>query len=182
MNRKRPLLFVAVASAILLVDLSLFQANIFAFWWHAKHGFHREVHGVRFRVPLFYEQSDSSVMNEFSIYSLRTPIHTKSSSITVEFPPWDATGPSGLLSMDDASRIGLVPLREQGARFGDRTGSCAEYLRQKLVLNGPSGPKDLDPLYISCQFGEYVTTTFDGTRNAIPEFYAFMEAAQEVKH
>jgi hypothetical protein len=181
-KNKGPLLFVLIAAAIVLVDLSLFQVNISAFWWHVRHGFHREVHGVRFRIPLFYEESASSVMNEFSICTFRTPIHTKSSLITVAFPPWVARGPSGLLSTDDASRIGLAPLRERRARFGDRTGSCAEYLQQRLVLNGASGPKDLDFLYIRCQFGEDLTATFDGTRNAIPEFYAFMEAAEEVKH
>jgi hypothetical protein len=182
-KRGRSTLVVMVMAAIVTADLYLFQGNILAFAWHARNGFHREFNGVRFRVPLFYEENAGSVMNQFSILSLPSPAHRSSSSITVEFPPWSSSNPCKnspcIYSADVAQRLGLTRLGERTARLGNRSGNCIEYQYDALTL-GPR-PSNSQILWITCRLGKDLDVSFDGTRNAVPEFYAFLESASEVK-
>ncbi len=178
------MLMVVVVGAIGITDLYLFQGSLFVFAWHVRYGFHREYHGLMFRVPLFYEENAGSVLNQFSIMSLPSPVHRSSSSITVEFPPWSSAvscqpGPCRY-SEDDAARLGLTFLGERVAKLGSRSGNCIEYAANGVTLS-PRQPA-LQAVWIQCRLGKDLDVTFDGTRNAVPEFYAFLESASEVKH
>jgi hypothetical protein len=118
-------------------------------------------------------------MNTFSIDSFGSPIRRKSSSISIDFPPWSSNKPVLPLPDELAPSAGLGFLRQHSVQFGSRTGRCIEYVQQgDLTLSAIRA--DLQPVWITCQFGD-VSATFDGTRNAVPEFYEFLESAREVK-
>ena len=180
MKSKSVFLGVAFASLIAAAVLYLFQGNISAFSWHIRHGFHREVNGMRFVVPLFYEESDRPVANQFSISSIPSPIHKGYSSITVEFLPSSWKIPASLFTKDDAPTLGLTYLGARGAKIGSRSGNCIEYLQNQPVLS-PNGHHS-ERMGITCRFGEQLVVQFDGLRRTAPEFYSFMEDASEVNH
>jgi hypothetical protein len=178
-KKRKGLLFASILAAIVATDFYLFGLNIFAFGWHMRHGFHRETGGFRFKVPLFYQESDSVTMNQFSIDSFPSPIRSKSSSISMEFPPWSSNKPVLPLPDELAPSAGLGLLGQHSARLASRSGKCIEYMQQGgLTLSAIRA--ELQPVWITCQFGD-VSATFDGTRNAVPEFYEFLESAREVK-
>jgi hypothetical protein len=172
------LLFAGILALILITDFYLFGLSIFAFGWHVRHGFHREINGFRFKVPLFYQEGDNITMNTLSIYSYPSPIRRKFSTINVDFPPWSSNQPL-LASDEDARRIGLGLLGQHSARLASRTGKCIEYSQKGLATISPN-PADLRLIWITCKFGD-VNATFDGTPSAVPEFYGFLESADEVK-
>jgi hypothetical protein len=179
-KKRKGLLFAIIVGLVLITDFYLFGLSIAAFGWHLRHGFYREVGGLRFRVPWFYEESDNITVNALSIYSFPSPIHRKSSSISVQFPPGSQNKPLAALTDQQAQRIGLSYLGERSARLAIRAGKCIEYAEQ-VISKPPAGlPEHLQPTRITCQFGD-VDATFDGTRNAVPEFYGFLESAGEVK-
>ncbi|HWF06541.1 MAG TPA: hypothetical protein VHA06_22820 [Candidatus Angelobacter sp.] len=179
MKKRKGLLFAIVFGLVLITDFYLFGLSIAAFGWHLRHGFHREVYGFMFKVPLFYEESDHRTVNAISIYSFPSPIHRESSSISVQFPPGSAKKPLVALTEQQAQRIGLGFLGERSARLAGRTGKCIEYAQQETRTQSAI-LAHLQPMRITCQFGD-VDATFDGTRNAVPEFYEFLESAGEVK-
>jgi len=164
---------------VLLTDFYLFGLSIVAFGWHMRHGFHQEVHGFRFNVPLFYEEGDGVKANSFSIYSYACPLRKKSSSISIDFPPWSSDRTLTPMSRDNAQRMGLGLLGQRSARFANRTGKCIEYLQQGIPALS-LGHSEMELMWITCQFGD-VGAHFNGTRNAVPEFYQFLESAQEVQ-
>jgi len=176
-KKRKGLLFIVIFTLIVLVDLQLFGMSLLAFAWHVRHGFHREVHGIKFRVPLFYQESEDSTLNQFSIHAFPSDMHREDSAITVSFPPWTSEMALDPLSKEDAERMGLVLIAQRHAKLGNRSGSCAEYLQDDLDLGGRlSG---LGPTEIECRFHN-VEVRFTGSRNAVPEFYSFIESAKEV--
>jgi len=180
-KNRRLILNVLVASSVVMAMLFLFQTNIFAFAWHLRHGFYREFNGIRFAVPLFYQEAQGSTLNEFSIIANPSPIHKKHAFITVSFPPWTTDRPLRPMSPEDAGRIGMTLAGERDDRFGNRAGKCVEYTQNRMALDGQERPSGLQPIWITCRFGE-VDVDFDGSRNAVPEFYFLMESANEVKN
>jgi hypothetical protein len=178
-RKRKGLLFAVVLALVLLTDYYLVGLSIVAFGWHMRHGFHREVHGFRFNVPLFYEEGDGVKANSFSIYSYACPFRKKSSGINIDFPPWSSDKTLTPMSKDYAQRMGLGLLGQRSARFANRTGRCIEYLQQGVPTLS-LGRTNMEPTWITCQFGD-VSANFDGTHNAVPEFYQFLESAQEVK-
>jgi len=178
-RKRKGLLFAVILAQVLLTDFYLFGLSLVAFGWHMRHGFHREVHGFRFNVPLFYDEGDDVKANSFSIYSYASPLRKKSSGISIDFPPWSSNKTLMPMSEDIAQPIGLGLLGHRSARFANRTGRCIEYLHQGILALSP-GRTEMEPTWITCQFGD-VSANFDRTRNAVPEFYQFLESAQEVK-
>jgi hypothetical protein len=177
-RKRKQWFFVGILALILVTDFYIFGLSIITFIWHVRHGFHREINGFRFRVPLFYQEGDNITMNTLSIYSFPSPIHRKSSSISVDFPPWSSNQPL-VASDEDVRRNGLGLVGQRSARLGNRTGKCIEYSQQGIATMSPN-PADLRLIRIICKFGD-VEATFDGTRNAVPEFYGCLESADEVK-
>ena len=179
MKKRRGLLFAGILALVLVTDFYLFGLSIVAFGWHMRHGFHQEIHGFRFYVPLFYQESDRVKANSFFIYSYSCPLRRKSSAISIDFPPWSSDKVLTPMSKDNAQRMGLSLFDHRSARFANRTGMCIEYLQQGIPGLSP-GRSEMEPMWITCQFGD-VSAQFDGTHNAVPEFYQFLESAQEVK-
>jgi hypothetical protein len=72
------------------------------------------------------------------------------------------------------------------AHFAARAGKCVEHVsqdRRYVTVNDLriSFLADSAPTYIYCDFGDGWRAVFSGSLNARNEFYAFLEAAQEVK-
>jgi hypothetical protein len=178
--KRRGLLSAAVFGLIVITDIGLFGMNVFAFAWHVRHGFHREVNGTRFWVPLFYQERESPASNQFSINSYSSPVRREYSSITVEFPPWSSGKTISPMPREDAERMGLTQVARRSAKLGRRSGICIEYAQDGPALSGPS--LELLPRYIECRLGSELQVSFEGSRNAVPELYAFMESATEVNH
>jgi len=169
-----------VAAVILTTDYYLFQSNLLALAWHARHGFHVQFQGFEFRVPLFFERGQEEAFDELTLYSYRSPIHGRNAWVTVGFQPARPAAVLAPLSPDDAQRLGVSLIGQRRVRLADRQGNCIEYQRDELVLRD-RGPSNGDLVWITCQF-DNITANFDGTRNAAPEFYTILESARRIQN
>lgn len=179
MRNSRLIFNTLVLSTMAFVALCLIQANVFAFAWHLRYGFHREFNGIRFSVPLFYEETKGAAMNQFSILALPSPLHKSSSYISVSFRPWTADKPLQPLSRIEARAIGMRFSSERTASFASRSGKCVEYLENQMRLP-PYSNTSSGLLWITCRFGDEFEANFDGTQSAVQEFYDFIASAKEV--
>jgi hypothetical protein len=174
-KKSRVPLIAILFSLILLAGLYLFGMNWFAFAWHVRHGFHREVAGIRFSVPLFY-QEESASPNRLSITEYRSPVRSPHAFITVDrlpSPPKPALVP---LAKEEAETLGLIPMGQRNAILASQAGTCMEYSQDQLVLAGYS-IRTL--MYIECRFGNDLDVRFDGSQDSAPEFYSFIESARK---
>lgn len=177
MKKGRLAQFAILFSAIAFVDLYLFGMSCFAFAWHVRHGFHREMNGIKFSVPLFYQEERALDDNQLALVTYRSPIHSEHASITVDFLTKTSRQASLPIAGEDAESLGLVLKGQRNATLGSRAGTCLESVQSQLVLPGYSAPT---LMYIECRFGDELDVRFDGSQSAVPEFYSFIESAREV--
>lgn len=164
---------------LVVVAVWLLGANVFAFTWHGAHGFHREINGVRFYVPLLYREDDGSVYNEFSFYTYRSALFKKDGSITVSFQKQERGTPFGPMDPKSQQTLGVFLWRQRAVAFAEQPGNCFEYGINAVTLQPASaGP---DRVWIECRFARDVRASFDGSANAIPDFYGFLGAAELLK-
>jgi len=172
---------VAVVCTILLGDLFLFGQYLPPLLWHVWHGNSVAMHGVRFRVPLLYKGDGDLRINKVWMVAVQSRFRRKVAAITIDFRKRPA------LPADSAQ------LREIEEKFG----GMHRALSRKLVLAGHDGEcveyvpvsKDQgngavlrsDWYTIDCRFGDDMSASFSGTRNAVPDFYAVLQSGEAVK-
>lgn len=161
------------------VGVWLFGANIFALAWHASHGFHREMNGVRFHVPLLYQENDGSAYNQFSFYTWPSAFHHKDGSITVDFQKQPSKKPFQPLDERSQQALGMSLRGQRPAKLANQSGNCFEYRIDELTLI--PARHGSERVRIECRFADDVLASFNGSSNAVPEFYSFLNEAELVK-
>jgi hypothetical protein len=134
------------------------------------------VNGIRFLVPLFYQEESMLGENQLSIRAYSAQIHRKHAIITVDFLPKTANPVPVPTAREDAESLGLIPMRHRNAILANRPGTCMEYAKSELVLAGYTAPQ---LVYIECRFGQDLDVRFDGSQDSASEFYYFIESARE---
>ncbi len=175
---KRNTLICALA-LLLPVAVWLLGANLFALTWHASHGFHREMNGIRFYVPLLYREDDGSVYNEFSFYTYGSALFRKDGSITIGFPRQESG--TSFRPMDQKSQrmLGVSLLAQRSATLADQSGECFEYGIDVLTISATRHGSGR--VWIECRFRDDLRASFDRSSSAIPDFYDFLDRARLVQ-
>lgn len=167
------------ASAFLFpLGVWLFGANMFSLGWHATHGFHREINGVRFYVPLLYREDNGSVYNEFSFYTYRSALFSKEGSITIDFPKHESGMSSGPMYSKSQKMLGVFLVGQRAATLAGQPGNCFEYGLNETTLNLQLAPTRV---WIQCRFGPNMEASFNGSANAAPDLYKFLAAANRTR-
>ena len=160
------------------VAVNDFSTELSALAWHARHGFHTQIGGIRVQVPLAYEADDSSSISRM---------------------PGRLTGPGGLimfnfqktLSPEDMetrmkaaeaqlrqrsfkAQVQKVKLAERAATFAGRKGRCVEYGVDVVE------PR-LHSAEIDCSFDGDVSVQLIGSSNLRDDFYNIIQTAEPVK-
>jgi len=161
-----------------MLAIWLFGMSIFAFGWHLRHGFYHTANGLKFRVPLFYQETRTAETNQFSIQTFRSAISRKDASITVKFSSDLSDRSTEPPSYEEAKSIGMTLLERRTIEMSRRRGDCVVYGKNDLTLNRNPG---FSRLWITCRFGKNMETEFEGSAGAVPDFYSFLQTAKEVK-
>ena len=180
MKSKRAILIVALASTIVLADMYLFAGYIPSLVWHARHGNQVEMNGLRFRVPLLYEEDHSGRMNELSISTLGGPYQRKFGFVTIDVhrqAPAEPDSPEGVARL---ASFGLRKSAGARLRLADREGVCFTYVAITTGEDAPA-PAQIMAGSISCTFGNDLGVRLNGTPKAVPDFYAIIASAENVK-
>lgn len=167
------------ASAFLFpLGVWLFGANMFSLVWHATHGFHREINGVRFYVPLLYRENNGSVYDEFSFYTYRSALFSKEGSITIDFPKYASGMSSGPMNSKSQKMLGVFLVGQRTATMADQPGNCFEYGINEATLKPAIAPARV---WIQCRFEPNMEASFDGSANAAPDLYEFLAEANRTR-
>ena len=179
MKAKRAILIVALTGVIILADMYLFAGCVPALVWHARHGNHVEMNGVRFRVPLFYEEDHEDRANGLFITTLGGPYNQKFGFINIDFHRQSAVEPDSPEGVARLARLGLKKSAGPRLRLADREGVCFTYAATATGEGAPAAQVMAGS--ISCKFGNEMGATFHGTPNAVADFYAIIESAENIR-
>jgi hypothetical protein len=144
------------------------------FLWHWRHGFHADVHSIKFRIPLHYYVE---------------PVAADGTTIIVGHARNFSTDPArfhygaifiseGLMEPEDPRA--LLPPEGSFVRIGDRTlvlagvqGRCSEY--------EGSPERGRKTITIMCSFQNRLHVMFSGTPPAVPDFYDILGSARKIE-
>ncbi|HYX53390.1 MAG TPA: hypothetical protein VE783_08050 [Candidatus Limnocylindrales bacterium] len=149
-------------------------AESMALAWHVRHGFHVEMNGIRFKVPLLYYEDHGSNMLELSLSTIPGRLNKKEATIVVDFHRQRPLS-------EDKAEVGGARLQKWGmSRSGTRTiqmvgrtGSCTDFTGKSASI--PS------PYVVDCSFGDEMRIHFFGTENAVADFYSILQSAEVVR-
>jgi hypothetical protein len=167
---------------VLIFAADYFLAESMAIAWHVRHGFHAEMQGLRFKVPLLYDEDHGVNMLELSFHTLPGHLNGKMAFITVDFhkqPPVAAGSPPQDAQL---ARFGHKHSEPHPLRVAGRDGTCADRVPIPIAQDAPLTARVLaDTYFINCMFGDDLRIRFSGSKNAIPDFYSIMQSAEPVK-
>jgi hypothetical protein len=170
-------LILGLAAVILLADSALFNKEWPPLLWHVRHGRHVELNGIRFTVPMLFEEDHGALLDTLEFYQFPGRFSKKRSAITIQF---NKANPAPAVQ-DPFSK------EERTVHFGEKAGRCVQYVSQEgvrryVTVNNLelTGPADSAPTYIYCDFGDGWRASFSGSFNARDEFYAFLAGAKPV--
>jgi hypothetical protein len=173
------ILCVVVALLVLACSADYFLAESIAIAWHLRHGFDAEMRGLRFRVPLLYDENHGSNMLQLSIDTFPGHLNKKIAFITVDF---HRQTPSKLDSSDREARLARFGLKQSAVhplRMAGREGTCIDLVPIPGAENASLPARVYSGLYIiDCSFGEDLQIHFDGSPNALPDFYELVRSAE----
>jgi hypothetical protein len=135
-------------------------------------------------VPLFYAVDHRGEMNVLYIDRLPSRFSGKIALIRIDFhrqPPVMPDTPQG---EELLQQLGIRNFGRHKLRLADREGTCVDFIPI------PTGVKDdtlaaarvpSDFYNIQCTFGENLGVNFNGTQDAIADFYAIIKSGETVK-
>jgi hypothetical protein len=173
-----------LATVILLADLYLFGEYVRILSWHAWHGNRVEMNGLRFRVPLLYAEDHGDRMNVLSIDRFPSRFSSKLALIRIEFYRQIPVIPDAPQAAAVLQQFGVKKSGRHKLRLADREGTCIDYIPVPTSAKdgAPAGLRVPAGFYsIHCTFGEDLGANFDGTEDAIADFYAIIQSAETVK-
>ncbi|HET9364411.1 MAG TPA: hypothetical protein VFP71_05395 [Candidatus Angelobacter sp.] len=126
---------------------------------------HREINGIRFRVPPGYKTRNSSFPG---VFVFNQQEDNTSALIQVYFEHRASPEPGSDLTQEQIKSFGIRQTGKRKATLAGHDGACIEYSVSSLAQ-------------AECSFGSELHTSFIGTPSKIADFYAFMEAAQPMQ-
>ena len=167
-------------TALILVAVSLIikygYADLSAFAWHLRHGFHAELLGVRVPVPLSYEAEDPAGLPYLSLIKLPGILWHGADFIEIDFrglPSQDAQAATVAIVTKSGSTLKRTKTAERPAAFAGRQGACSEYdielVDPRLVFKS---------FEIYCHFDGNVSATFMGSPKREDDFYNIIRGAK----
>jgi hypothetical protein len=155
-----------IVTIILLVDMALFGPQMLAIVEELPHGFHLDIHGIRFHTPIFYVSSTSISYDQYDFMTMPSPTRQKDSMIVVDFQK-HMGGADKPFSPEMQKRMGLHMSGQRAVTLAGRTGNCFEYAGTLAEVN--------------CYFGADLRVNFFGSPNTVAEFYSFMGNAETLR-
>jgi hypothetical protein len=165
-KKRKGLLASVIFAVVVIADVFLFGPQIFATVWEARTGFHRDLHGIRFHVPLFYVSSDSTAYGQYDFATTPSPTRKKYAFITVDFQKQASEAPPRPMTTSALERLHERLTGQRTATLAGKSGTCFEYADEKNVVT------------IECYFDGGPRTWFMGTPNTLEDFYTFMNRAE----
>ncbi len=126
---------------------------------------HREINGIRFRVPPGYTTRDSRFPG---VFVFNWQADNALALIQVYFEHRASAEPGSDLTQEQIKSFGLHETGKRKATLAGHDGACIEYSLRALAQ-------------AECSFGTELHTSFVGTPTKITDFYSFMQAAQPVQ-
>jgi hypothetical protein len=126
---------------------------------------HREINGIRFRVPPGYSTRNSRFPGVF-VFNLQEG--NAYALIQVYFEHRASAEPGSDLTQEQITSFGIRQTGKRKATLAGHDGACIEYSFGSLVQ-------------AECSFGTELHTSFVGTPSNIADFYAFMQAAEPAR-
>ena len=173
--------------AIMLVPLALiFSANYFlaeaiAIGWHLRHGFHAEMNGIKFRVPLLYEEDHRVNLQQLSFSTTPGHLNKKIAFLSVDFHKQTLAEPDSAQRTAQLNQLGIKESAPHQLRMAGHDGSCIDQLPLDQGSPESTGLVLRGNYEIRCTFAGDLHVSFWGTPNAVPDFYAIMQSAESVK-
>lgn len=161
---------VAIAATI-----GYFSTELSAAFWHLRHGFYTEVGGVRLRVPLAYEASDSDGLATLSMTRMAGNLWHGSGEISIDFHKQPSPEAVRMLEFRGVPR--KTKIGEQTASFAGRAGNCVESIPQTGNDLLQNLMREHDFREIDCWFGGNVEVSLRGTANLKDDFYSIIRTA-----
>jgi hypothetical protein len=180
-RRIRAYIIVVVAFIAAYGAIIYSSAEVSALIWHARHGFHAELGGIRVRVPLGYEASDAA--GPTSLLIIKQPGHLQRGGASIEVDFQKLPSPEAMRAAE-----AMVPKRavtnkkvgERTATFAGRSGTCVEYVPEFVDPRINNLIREGDGREIDCRFGD-VAVTLIGTANLKDDFYDIIQTAEPVR-
>jgi hypothetical protein len=180
-RRIRAYIIVVVALIVAYGAIIYSSTEISALIWHARHGFHAELGGIRVRVPFGYEASDFAGPTSLLIIKQAGHFQRGAATITVDFqrqPSLEAMQRAE--SMRPKGDVTRKKVGERTATFAGRSGTCVEYVPEFVDPRISELMREHDMREIDCRFGD-VAVELIGTANLKDDFYDIIQTAEPVR-
>ncbi len=182
MKRRIKAYIIVVIALIVAYSASIYSSTeISALIWHARHGFHAQLGGIRVRVPLAYEASDAAGPTSLLIIKQAGHLQRGGATIIVDFQKLPS-----LEAMQTAEAMLRKPavtnkkVGERTATFAGRSGTCVEYVPEFADPRINELIREHDMREIDCRFGD-VAVSLIGTANLKDDFYDIIQTAEPVR-
>jgi len=156
-----------------------YSTEMFAVWWHLRHGSHAEVDGIRFPVPFAYEVSESPGLPRLAMIRFEGHAWRGFGVIDIEFRKQPSPEAIELLESRGIGRKTIVGGQE--ATLAGKPGKCVEAIPQIGIAQLQELMRQRDTREIDCWFGGEVEVTFRGTASLRDEFYSVIRGAAAVQ-
>jgi hypothetical protein len=175
--KKRVRIYALVIAALVGAALTIgyFSTELSAIAWHVRHGFYTEFGGIRVRVPLAYEASDSRGLPRLSMLRMAGHLWHGGGAISIDFHKQPS--PEAVRLLESRGVLKKTKIGEQTATFAGRPGNCTE----SIPLTGDARLQELiqerNFREIDCWFGGNVEVMLSGTANLKDDFYSIIQTA-----
>ena len=157
-----------------------YRQEVSALIWHARHGSHAEINGIKVQVPLLYEAEDSDGVTSLVLTKFGGTLQPGGGFIMVSFLPHPSSEAQQRVDALMTKRaVTKTKVEERTVVFAGRSGSCIESISK-------TGNQVVDEIFrthdlcnIDCRFGD-VTVKFGGSANLKDDLYRMIQSAQQV--
>ncbi len=156
-----------------------YSTEIFAVFWHLRHGSRAEVNDIRFPVPLAYEVLESPGLPRLAMVRFAGHAWRGGGMIDIDFHKQPSSEVVRLLQSRGLMKPQVVG--EQMATLAGKPGKCVEGIQETGNAQLQKIIRDRDYLEIDCWFGGEVEVIFRGTANLKTEFYSVIHGAAPVE-
>jgi hypothetical protein len=166
-----------IALLALVFTADYFLSETLALGWHLRHGFHAEMNGIKFKVPVLYREDHEPKLLEISFSTMPGRYNRKMAVLTVDFhkqPPAAQDPERGARLV----RLGVKESAPRPVRMAGHDGTCVE---QSPLYQEDTGRMLKGNYTIRCSFADDLYVSFWGTQNAVPDFYTIVQSAEAVK-
>lgn len=172
---KRVAIYGAIIAVLLIGSAADYSREIFAVFWHLRHGSHAEVRGIRFPVPLEYEVLESPGLPWLTM--VRVAGHAWHGGGVIDIDFHKQPSPEFVRLLQSRGLMKSQVVGEQIATLAGKPGKCVEGIPETGDAQLQKIIRDRDFLEIDCWFGGEVEVTLRGTANLKNDFYSVIYGA-----